>query len=349
MIFINGFLKAVENIPQMKLVLDDIENKHLPLTITGLSEIHKAHITSYLAKRYGDKPILLVTPDEISAKKLCEDIEVMLGQGSALLYPSRDINFRKSEAVSREFEHLRLSVLGRVLSQEVKIVVASAVGATQLVTPPHLLKTATFTIESREQYNLDELRARLIKSGYSHRPQIDGISQFSVRGGILDIYSPHEKAPVRIEFWGDDIDSMSYFDIDTQRRTETVSTYNIIPACEVLCKPEHLRKIIEEHIAKTKNKEAKFNLQNDIKSIDTGLDLTDIDKYLPIIYSDRPTLFNYFDESLVLVSNIAGIKDSIKSHLAIEGEDIKLLFAEGLLTCDMIGFSLDFIELAEVL
>ena len=77
---------------------------------------------------------------------------------------------------------------------------------------------------------LEELTARLIQSGYVRRPQVDGISQFSIRGGILDLYPPKEPSPVRIEFWGDEIDTMNYFELDSQRRTDPVSRVDISPA-----------------------------------------------------------------------------------------------------------------------
>ena len=100
--------------------------------------------------------------------------------------------------------------------------------------PPQALIDRSFTISEGEDIDIDETVNRLVKAGYTRFDQVDGTSQFSVRGGLIDIFPPGADDPVRIELWGDTVDSIAKFDISTQRRNDIVDKIDIIPATEVL-------------------------------------------------------------------------------------------------------------------
>src|SRR5699024_2601489 len=121
-----------------------------------------------------------------------------------------------------------------LLKGETTLVFCSVEGLSQLTIPPQRYRELAFDIASGEEYRLPELIERLIGAGYVRADQVDGMCQFSLRGGILDIYPPDSPYPVRVEFWGDEVDTLSYFDVLTQRRLDPVERVSISPAREVL-------------------------------------------------------------------------------------------------------------------
>ena len=159
--------------------------------------------------------------------------------------------------------------------------------ATQLTMPPQELKKRTIVIKSGAQIDFDSLVSRLVFAGYSRYEQVDGTSQFAVRGGIIDIFPPGASEPVRIELWGDMVDSISSFDISTQRRTGNLSEIELIPATEVLFESNEkfikkLRALAES--LKGKAIKAREGIYADIDSLEAGVSLPCCDKYMPLAY-----------------------------------------------------------------
>lgn len=116
--------------------------------------------------------------------------------------------------------------------------------ALQYTLPPGLLASSTLTIGEGEELKLEGIVQKLTAAGYQRREQVEGFCQFSVRGGILDLFPPDSPSPIRVEFWGDSIDSLSYFDLETQRRTQRLEEVEILPAREVLYTPQQMMELI---------------------------------------------------------------------------------------------------------
>ena len=263
-------------------MIGDLRSRRVPALCVGLSAIHKAHFL-YAAAMELDEPVLVIAQDETSAARLVMDINAMADTGEpALLFPYRDFAYRQLEGVSTEYEQARLSVLSRLAAGEASIVVASIQAAMTRTIPKDVLLANTFSLSAGDAVPMEELAQRLIRSGYTRRPQVDGISQFSIRGGILDLYPPKEPAPVRIEFWGDEIDTMSYFELDSQRRTDAVDRVDISPANEVVFSEGELSTRLREFCGKLGTKkafaEAKKVLEKDLDQLDAGVDLASEDK-----------------------------------------------------------------------
>lgn len=157
-----------------------------------------------------------------------------MGEGKTALFPARDYVFLEVEGVSREYEHKRLAVLGQVLNGTCDMVVCSAQAMLQYTMPRALYGERTLSIGVGQRMDMQEITRRLVAMGYVSRPQVDGICQFSRRGGILDIFPPSYPNPVRLEFFDDEIDSLAAFDIDTQRRIDALKACTITPGAEVL-------------------------------------------------------------------------------------------------------------------
>ncbi|MBQ6700998.1 MAG: transcription-repair coupling factor, partial [Oscillospiraceae bacterium] len=264
-----------------------------------------------------------------------------------------DLRFRSAEGASAEYEQKRLSVLGRVLDGSCKIVVASVEAALQFTVPPGTYKYNTFSIKRGDCADLEELAKRLSRAGYERRSQVDGPCQFSVRGGILDFYSPQAEAPVRIEFWGDEADSVAYFDLETQRRTKEIEEAFIAPAREVLVESkESLVKLLKDAHAKQRGKHGvlvKKNIESDLERLDAGLWVSAPDRYIPLIYKFPATIFDYMAEGVVLCSEFIKQKEMLKTLSVQQGEDISMLFEEGILFSGCDKFCLDFAEYCALL
>ena len=193
----------MDSVPQFRQVLSALGRSFaMPIFAAGVTGAERAMLGAGIANSY-KKPVLIITPDEASATRLAEDIAQLCSADSVALYPIRDLRFRSAEGASAEYEQKRLSVLGRVLDGSCKIVVSSVEAALQFTVPPGTYRYNTFSIKRGDNAEMEELAKRLSRAGYERRSQVDGPCQFSVRGGILDFFSPQSTYPVRIEFWGE--------------------------------------------------------------------------------------------------------------------------------------------------
>ena len=328
----------------------NILKNNLPTGVIGLSHIHKAHYI-YSISQKTDMPILVIVHDEAHATRMCEDINSMAGYRIALPFGARDYTFRNVEGVSREYEYSRLGTLAQISDGNCKIVVSSCEGMTQFTIPPAVLKQRSFVLRSGESYNLEEITKQLIDAGYIKRDQVTGAGEFSVRGGLLDIFSPNQNLPVRIEFWGDDIDSINTFDVANQRRMDWVDDIKIIPTSEVLCDdPKEFATKLRKKLSALRSSIAeniRENFARDLEIFENGSVPIAMDKYIPMIYENGNTLFDYFDgDTLLFVSEAANIKETLKNQSYTHNEDVKAMFADAIL---FRGLDRYYIEFPDVL
>lgn len=335
---------------QFNQLIDNINTKKSPTLLVGLADIHKAHFIYSVAMKTSSK-LLLICEDEAIAHKITEDLNTMHSKDTdiAYLYPLRDFEFRQVEGSSKEYEEIRIGVLSKILDNTCKICCCSIEAVLQHTIPKEYLIKNTFEINSEKTYDINNLIKQLISAGYTKRPQVDGIAQFSLRGGILDIFPPNRKNPVRIEFWDDEIDMMVEFDIETQRRID-VNADNILkkitvtPARECLFDNDDiLIDKIESVINKNKKSIVKENLSNDIERIKSNLTLLNMDKFLPIAYDKPATILDYFNQDdLVFVNEYINLKERAKTYLWQYSEDVKILFEEGILCKELDNYCDEF-------
>ena len=343
----NYHLSWFENLRETREVLEAIEHGGLPLSATGLSSIHKALLVG-AAMQTAKRPVLVITADEAEAVKMGEDLEA-LGIKTAL-YPERDFTFRSIEVKSREYEHKRIRTLSNLLEGDMCVVLASAAAASQYTLPPEELRERSVTLRAGDSLAQDDAVSRLLHAGYTRAQQVEGAGQFALRGGILDLFPPHAKHPVRLEFWGDEIDSLAEFDTISQRRRENLKEVKLSPAAEVLYGSyDNLADKIELLLnSKTKlSEKAQERLYDDIDRLRAGLPIAD-DKFLPIIYKNTATLFDYMENAVVFASESSRINERLKSALWQQGEDVTALLSEGYLFKGADTFSLDKTELYSV-
>ena len=340
------FSNALTKIEDFNKLKSCVSSKKLPAGAVGLTDINKAFTVHSLCEETGKKAFV-ITPDEASAVRFYEDLSQL--QGGVLLYPKREFTFLDVEGISREFEQIRLGVLSKIIKGDYTAVVMSAAAAVQLTMPPEALKSRTFTISTGDEIIIENTVEKLIKAGYTRFDQVDGTSQFSVRGGLIDIFPPGADEPVRIELWGDTVDSITHFDISTQRRNRMVESIEIIPSTEVLFESlEKQSKAIKTLAQSLKGKaiKAREKLYADSDRLDTGVALHCNDKYLPLAY-DSKGIFDYA-EGMLFVCESAKVKEKINNQQKLLDEEIKWLLDDGILCKEIDKFTLRFDELCAV-
>ena len=323
------FLNAAQQIPEYKKLdkyLDD--HNTLPALVTGVSHIHKAHIIGALLQKPELLPVLVIAESEAESQRLSNDINMMYGAGTALLYPEKELLLGDFEAASREYEHKRIFALSAMLDGTCKAVICSPEAAAQLTIPPEELKQRTITLSADMEISQEDIVKRLLAAGYSRCDLIEGAGQFSVRGGIVDIFPPSSSAPCRIELWGDTIDSISRFDLDTQRRTDPLDEIRISPAGEVLFdSADELCVRIEALSKKLRGKNAEgVRLSADVAKMRGGVNLNAVDKYFPLCYSEEATVFDY--SNAVFVCENVSAKENYRAVALQHAEDLKILTEE---------------------
>ena len=337
----NGLIRAVKQLDEYKQTLEAVMQNRVPVGMTGLSHIHKAHFASALADDT-KKPVLIITPDEAQASRLTLDMNAM--GCNALLYPARDFALRSNESLSREYEHRRLGVLDRMMRNEVQAVVCSAEAASQLTLPPQELKKRILEIKAGDVVELGELSKALLRAGYAKSSQVDGVGQFAVRGGVVDFFPPGYEFPCRLELWGDEVDSLSFFDIESQRRTDNIDTVRLLPSNEILAPDtDEFINMLERFCSEIHGKgavKARATVNKDIEKIKAGIRLASIDKYMPLLY-DNASIFDYAQDYTLIVSESFSVKERFSASIALMNENIRALFEEGELCSGIDIFSLE--------
>ncbi len=326
------FLKKVLNgSPPYKALVSDIKNGFLPVAASGLSQIHKALVVNGLTNDIKQK-ILLITPSEASATEICADLNA-LGTASAV-FPVRDFCFNDMLSTSKEYEHKRINTLSKVFDGHFRILVCSVEAALQYTVPKEVLGQNTVSLSVGDTVDLDTLKKKLLSIGYENCALVEGVGQFSTRGGIIDIYPVTENSPVRIELWGDEIDTISRFDIVTQRRTDSIESLTITQAEELVCSGSLLAQKLKEKLKLKKLSDAQREiLQRDIDMLLSGVPIS-LDRYINEIYAPQ-TVFDYMEDCLIVVADSSDTESALKALNERKKLDLSYLLEEGNVCADI--------------
>ncbi|MCL2508785.1 MAG: transcription-repair coupling factor [Oscillospiraceae bacterium] len=340
------FSNILKNAAETQTILSAITKTRLPMGVLGLSHIHKAHLTASLCELLGRKA-LLIAPDEAQASRLAEDMRAL--GADAFLYPARDFVFRTAESRSREYEHLRLNVLSRMADGRYDAVVCSVEAALQLTLPPDELKKRGFTLRAGGDIPMNELKSRLVNAGYVSSGQVDGPGQMSSRGGIIDFFPPNSALPCRCELWGDTVDSLAFFETESQRRLENINEITVTPANEIIVSGgEAFSDTLEAFAAGLRGKgavNAKALIKNDIEQLSAGVRLASVDKYLPLIYDKPASVFDYAEGAMLLVSESFSVRERAGACHQLLLEEMRSLLEEGVLCRGLDRYTLTWAEL----
>ena len=343
----SAFTGTIINSAEFEGVENSIKKGFLPQGVLGLIPVMKAHLISALAGGL-EKKALVVVPDDATAVRLCEDLTAF--GVSALQYPSRSLSFYTTDSQSYEYEQKRIKVLRRMLDNRCDVVVASAEAAVSYTVPLEILRQKSVLLRKNEETTLENIILSLNCAGYTRVDAVEGVGQFSVRGGIIDFFSPDDDEPVRIELWGDTVDTMCRFDIVSQRRTVKIDEILIAPSREIIIdEPQILIDKIQNLASSIRGKKTEIireKLYQDIDRLKTGLSVGSADKYLPLIYSPA-TIFDYAQNYLLFAFETGGIKEKLNASQKLLYEDIKACVEDGTLCKGLDKFSLTFNELVD--
>ena len=345
----SAFTSLLKTSREFLRLSDDLQQGRAPLGLLGLSGVHKAHWIAAACEALGKKALILC-PDEAHASKLCADLNTFAD--GAVVYPARDFHFRSTDACSRDYEQQRIGVLTNLLDGNCKFVLSSVDAACQRTLPKAQLQRRSLVLTPEKEIAPEAVVETLLCAGYVRTELVDGVGQFSLRGGILDIFPPQRAVPVRVEFWGDIIDTIAAFDLETQRRTDRMERIAITPATEVLFDSdeallEKLRAFLPQIKGKGSTK-AKAEVSADIARVESGVRLPCVDRYLALAYDAPATLFDYTDDFLLFVSESGAVKQKAEGAWKLLQEDIKLMLEEGCLTGALCNFALPWEGLLEI-
>lgn len=273
-----------------------IEKTQSPISISGLTGVGMAEIISSV-KGYNKKPILLVTYNEIQAKKILENIKTFETE-NVVLFPKKEIVTYDYVAESKDLPYERIETLNKINEKKNLIVVTTIEALMQKLPSKKILFKNMLEFKIGDICNLDDIKIKLVNLGYTRCDLIEGRGQFSIRGGIIDI-SLDEKTGVRIELWGDEIDSIRSFSINSQRSINTLEKAKIYPAHEYVLENsiENICNKISKTIADGKQEEI---IEQDIEQIKAGNYISKIDKYFNEFYEKQETLIDYLNKNCLV-------------------------------------------------
>lgn len=304
----------------------ELKDGKFPLSVCGVAAVHSAVLVPAFCDEIRMKA-LVITADESDAAKLCTDMRSV--GTNALLFPSRDVNYGKTSGVSKEYEHKRTDTLSRIAEGAFDVVVASAEAVMQPVLTVNELTGYSLNISGGDEINIDSLTEKLTALGYVRVEQVDGTGTFARRGGILDLFCTDTPYPVRIEFWGDEIDTISYFDPDTQRRTDTVNSVKITVADDTASKNIKIAELIEKYAeTNTVSDKQLRTLRADTEALRSGLPVP-FDRYAKAVYPENNTIFDYLSDALVFVSEESAVYEKLENLSQFGNENIENMLLEG--------------------
>ena len=225
-----AFLSPFEAMPQMEELKEKLYKDNQIYEVSGVIDTLKPHLIYGLGDRAKVK--LIVTFDELRAKQLMEGYEFF--QENVLYYPARDLLFYQSDIHSNAMTRERLSVVQALLQKEPVTVVTTIDALMNKVPELSSYERGIFKISMEDTVDLEEMRRHLVMLGYESVSQVEHPGEFAVRGGIVDIFPLTRENPVRMELWGDEVDSLRTFDVVTQKSLESIDEEVIYPAIELV-------------------------------------------------------------------------------------------------------------------
>lgn len=289
----NFLIKTLEENKKFQELTKQI-SKTGPIAISGLVDVEKLHVLAGILNET-KRPMVLVTYNEIQARKLYQDLKKLIKQ--TYFFPKKEITSYDYVAQSKEIEYKRIDVLNKMyLAKQQKepiIIVTTIEAVMQKMIAKDTLYQNVIDFKVGKTYLLDGIKEKLVGLGYERSDLIENKGQFSIRGGIVDV-GLSEKIGVRIEFWGDEVDSIRFFQISSQRSTEMLKEITIFPAHELIVQdlPEAVKNIQEKYPEEIE----------DIELIKNGDYISKINKYFNEFYENQASFLDYMsDEYLILL------------------------------------------------
>lgn len=301
--------------------------------VYGLYEGQRMLVTAALAQQQAGN-LLVICDTQKRAKELWEDLVQLLPDYEALYFPALEMIPYEVIAQSGELEQKRLEVLSHLLLEQDRrfAVVTTIEGLSKKLLPVGDFRQGLMQLAVGQQLEQNQLKAHLVEFGYEHTEQVERPGQFSVRGGIFDIYSANYKNPLRLEFFDDEVDSIRFFETATQCSVEKVKSAWVVPGREFFliaqCKEAGAQQIRQqynqqiEQLSRRKDREPVERLQGKVgellEKLQQGLYFTGLEQYQSFFYPDSASLLDYMGYDLFVVLDEANRIQEAQEYLEKE-------------------------------
>lgn len=317
------------------------------ICLSGLGTVHRAHVLAALRQDTG-RPLAIVCQDEESARRTIRELQAFSTEVPAFL-PTRELTLYDASTVSRGWEQKRLRVLYDLGQGAVPILVTSVEALSLRTMPRQTLFSSAIVLQAGAEYRLDDLTQRLTSAGYTRTPMVEGVGQFSLRGGILDVFSPAQDTPIRCEFFGDTLDAMGYFDTVSQRRTEVLERAVLLPSAEVQPRlhPDGLAGLtadLQALIARQKRRKKPHEaliatLERDLERLENGISFPAADRYCGLVYPEFACAADYLSRDACVVFSdhgaVAHAAEAVQENL---GQTLDAMLERGVVCGELCEF-----------
>lgn len=313
--------------------------------ISGCIDTQKVHISSAIASGY--KYMLIVTSDEAKARKMCDDASFF--NKEAIYYPAKDAIFYSADVHGNQITGERLRCISRIINHSrtgegVLTVVTTMDGIADRLIPVERFKEAVITLDYSSEIDTERLAKKLVAMGFVRTGMVEDKGQFAIRGGIIDIFSYTDEAPVRIELWDTEVDSIRMFDVESQRSIERLQSYSIFPATEYIFTEDELKnglynikKECDRQLecfdyGKRKRTKEQIEAGNNLNKLVADVERTgNYEKFTDTLVADTVGLAEYFPEenTLVVLDEPNRLKECNELTLYEYNESMKNRLAAG--------------------
>lgn len=299
-----AFLKPLEELDEYNSICRDLRNGQVPVLLSGSTETQRSHMIYGLGRNY--KYRIIVAANERRARELYADYR--LYERDVLFYPAKDIIFYSADVHGKAITEERLKVIRRLLEGRPATIVTTADVGMEHVLPLSFLQKSPVCLRLGDTVQLEQLKLKLVQMGYEHEGQVAGKGEFSIRGGIIDIFPLTEECPYRIELWDDEVDTIRTFDVESQRSIENADACLVYPATELLMSEDRLaaglHKIVQEQKRITgKMQESGYveegaRLKKTVEDLKSNIDIygmnANLESYIHYFYEETESFFHYF-------------------------------------------------------
>ena len=291
----NLILKELEKSSKYNDFIKNLENKKSPIAISGLTGVAEASIIAKCLEQT-KRPIFIITYNEIQAQALVNDLKFFTEDVAYL--PKKEIITYDYVAESKNLPYERIEILNKIYKKQKLIIVTSVETIKQKIISKDTLYKNVLKFKVGDRCDLEVLKQKLVDLGYQRFDLIDGRGEFSVRGGIIDI-STTESIGIRIELWGDEIDSIRHFNIISQRSIDNIEKIEIFPAHEYILETsiEKVAKNISNNVYPENISE---KVESDLEKIRNVEYISKIDRYFNSFYGKQETVLEYIDDKYLV-------------------------------------------------
>ena len=281
-----------------------IKQGEFPVQLIGCMDTQESHMIYGTGR---DKRIrLVITHNEVRAKELVEDLK--LYDHDVMYYPAKDFIFYSADVHGQAIVKERLKVIKRLLEKEPLTVVTTLDGGMDYCLPFERYQENRIHVAEEEILDLEEFKKNLVAIGYENTGQVQKEGEFSVRGGIIDVFPLTEECPYRIELWGDEVDGIRRIDVESQRSVENVSEIEIYPATEIFLEEDRILegmhrmeeemqtcvRRFEEEGKKEEASRLRQSVANFRETYEVYHGLVNLESYVSYFTKDVSSFFDYF-------------------------------------------------------